>query len=89
MEEYVQQDLFTENETVKARKNRKRNGEKRVQVSVYLEPENYEGIRLMSANMNKTISDILEIFAENFVNLNQEAIQKMKSTWGEIQVRFK
>ena len=89
MEEYVQQDLFTENDTVKSRKNRKRNGERRVQVSVYLEPETYEGIRLMSANMNKTISDILEIFAENFVNLNQEAIQKMKSTWGEIQVRFK
>jgi len=67
----------------------RKNGEKRVQVSVYLNPETYEGIRLMSANMNQTISDILEVFARNFVDLNQEAIQRMRSAWSEVKVRFK
>ena len=63
--------------------------EKRVKVSVYLNPETYEGIRLMSANMNQTVSDILEVFARNFIDLNQEAIQRMRSAWSEVKVRFK
>lgn len=67
----------------------RKRGEKRVQVSVYLKQDTYEGIKLMSSNMNKTISDILEIFAENFVELNHDAIQKIKNAWNEIQVKFR
>ena len=63
--------------------------EKRVKVSVYLNHETYESIRLISANMNQTVSDILEVFARNFVDLNQEAIQRMESAWSEVKVRLK
>ncbi len=62
---------------------------KRVQVSVYLNQDTYNDIRLMAGNMNQTISDILEVFADNFVELNHDAIQAMKNAWNGIQVKFK
>ena len=73
-----------ENETTKVKRERKK-GEKRIQVSVYLNPDIYEGIKLMAGNMGATISDILEVFAGKFVERNHDAIQEMKTAWDKVK----
>lgn len=73
-----------ETETTKGKQGRKK-GEKRVQVSVYLNPDIYEGIKIMAGNMDATISDILEVFAGKIVERNHDVIQKMKTAWNEVK----
>lgn len=73
-----------ENETTKDKQGRKK-GEKRVQVSVYLKPDIYKGIKIMAGNMDATISDILEVFAGKFVERNHDAIQEMETAWDKVK----
>ena len=74
----------TETETTKDKQGRKK-GEKRVQVSVYLKPNIYKGIKIMAGNMDATISDILEVFAGKFVERNHDAIQEMETAWDKVK----
>ena len=73
-----------ETETTKDKQGRKK-GEKRVQVSVYLKPDIYKGIKIMAGNMDATISDILEVFAGKFVERNHDAIQEMETAWDKVK----
>lgn len=61
-------------------------GVKRVQVSVYLQPETYEGMRDISGYLHKSIGDILAEYADKFVQDNQSALEEIRKP--QVQIKF-
>ena len=57
-------------EPVKARKNRKRNGEKKMPVSVYLDGETYRVMNILSGLTHRTIGDIAASTLSEFAKKN-------------------
>ena len=60
---------------------------KRIQVSVYLEPETYEGMRDLAGYIHMSIGDILSKCADTFVTDNQEALAEIRNP--KIQIKFR
>lgn len=75
-----------ENEQVAGEKTAKPQKVKRVQVSAYLMPETYEGIRDIAGYIHKSIGDILSEYADKFVENNRTALAEIRTP--KVQIKF-
>lgn len=64
-------------EPVKARKNRK-NGEKKVPVSVYLDAETHRVMKAISIKEHKSIGDIVSEIVKEFAEMNEETADEIE-----------